>query len=234
MERGPTPDGDDGSPKRAISPVVGVALMIVITVLLSASIAGALFAFSGELEEPNLEAPAENPWADDPLFGPEDPTAGATDVRYRVYFEIEDEDIEGDSLNEIDITVEVGGDMFEDIEQSDIETFDVERAGDSDLDVLGDINDVDTDSDDDESELEIELEGDGYTEPSTEDVIVVIIGGVDNPSTAGTYDLQVELNEDEDEQEGELEIVEEFSGPTVGAGGPMHGPLVASIGRPSV
>lgn len=205
MERGPTPDGDDGSPKRAISPVVGVALMIVITVLLSASIAGALFAFSGELEEPNLEAPAENPWADDPLFGPEDPTAGATDVRYRVYFEIEDDD--ADELADIRISVTTGDDMFGEPEQLELETLLIEAPDGSETSIRGDFEAFEIDEGG--SELDIELDG-NEDEPQEGDAIVAVLDGIDNPTVSGTYDVEVEINGDEQKQ-GELEIIEGFN-----------------------
>lgn len=197
---------DPDTIRRATSPIIGVVLMIVVVVLLSSVIAGVLLTVD-DLEEPRYEDEEENPWSDDSLLGPEDPTAGATDVRYRVYFEIEDTDMEGDSLNDVRVFVDTGDDMFSGTDRSDLETFEVEMVDGTETEISDDVTDWETDQGG--SELNIELAGDEYEDPSVGDVIVVVFGGVDNPDDPGTYDVEVELNGDEDLQDAELAIVED-------------------------
>lgn len=180
--------------------------MIVIVVLLSSVIAGVLLTFD-DLEEPELEGErGEHPWSEDSLLGPEDLTAGATDVRYRVYFEIVDPEMEGDSLNEVEIFVYTDDDMFSGTDRPDLETFEVETDDGIEKEISDDVDSWEVGEGG--SELVIGLEGDGHEEPSVGDVIVIVFDGVDNPADPGTYDVDVELNGDEDEQRGELEIVE--------------------------
>jgi len=192
---------------RAVSPVIGIALMIVIVVLLVSTIAGSLLAFGDSLEAPEIESTAEaHPWDDDPLLGPEDPIAGATDVRYRVYFEIKDSDMAGDSLNEVRIFVDTGDDMFSDTDQSNLETFEVETVDGTEKEISDDVSGWETSQGG--SELLIKLQGEGHKEPSVGDTIVIIFDGVNNPVDPGTYDVEIELNGDGDMQKGTLEIVE--------------------------
>lgn len=207
--------------RRAISSVVGVTLILVIVVLLASVTAGIFLTYSDELEEPdflengsesNSSAPL-NPWSEeDALLAPEDPTAGAEDVRYRIVFDIQesDSDIEGDSLNELQVSVDgVGEDMFSGVTKSDIEQFEVNRTDGSVINIEDDIQSGDNwDIQEGGSEIEIVLDGDTYENPSVGDEIVVIFGSVDNPNAPGTYDITVTLNQDPAEQSGTLEIIE--------------------------
>lgn len=191
--------------RRAVSPVVGVALMIVLVVLLASIVAGLLLTFD-DLEAPEFEDEQDHPWSDDTILGPENPTAGATDVRYRVYFEIADPDMDGDALDQVRVYVDTGDDMFSGTGESDLDTFEVETVDGTEMEIDDDVDGWEIDEGG--SELVIELDGSGHENPSVGDVIVVVFGGVDNPDDPGTYDVAVELNGDEDEQDGELEIVE--------------------------
>lgn len=204
--------------RRAISSVVGVTLMVIIVVMLASVMTGMVLTFGDELEEPELtnstnSAEALNPWDDEEaLLAPEDPAAGAEDVRYRVIFQIQssDSDIEGDSLNELRVEVSgVDESMFSGVAESDVETFEVEKTDGTVLDIQ---NDVETEDNwalqEGGSELEMTLGGSAYTNPEVGDVITVIFGNVDNPSDPGTYDITVTLNQDEADASGTLEIVE--------------------------
>lgn len=192
---------------RAISAVVGVALIVVLVVLLSSVIAGFVLTYDEQLQDPDIESEGVNPWGDDDsLLAPEDPTAGAEDVRYRVLFEIKDTDMEGDSLNELEISVTTNDQMFQGTDKHDIETFEVEQTDGTEIDIESDVNGWDIRNGG--SELEIQLTGSEYPNPSTGDVITVILDGVDNPTDSGTYDITITLNQDEDAQDGELEILE--------------------------
>lgn len=199
--------------KRSISSVIGVTLMLVIVVLLASVMAGMVFTFDNKLEEPDLEddGTSVNPWSDDDaLLAPEDPTAGAEDIRYRVVFEISDTNIEGDSLNEVKVRVDdVDESMFSGVSKSDIETFEVEKTDGTVIDIADDVEDDSNWSlQEGGSELEMTLSGSGYTNPSTGDVMTIVFDGVDNPNDPGTYDISVTLNQGEDKQTGTLEIIE--------------------------
>jgi len=193
--------------RRAVSPVVGVALMVVLVVVLSSAMAGLVLTYTDAPETPSFEEEVQDsPWDDDPLLGPEDATAGATDIRYRVYFEITDTNMEGDSLNGVRIFVNTTDDMFSGTSQDDLETLEVEKTDGTELDIKSDVDGWSTSNDG--SQLDIGLSGSEYPNPSVGDTIIIIFDGVDNPADPGTYDVEVELNGDEDLQEGELEIVE--------------------------
>lgn len=193
--------------ERAVSAVVGVAVMLVIVVVVSSVIAGFVLSYDDSLNDPDIDSENVNPWGDDDaLLAPEDATAGAVDVRYRVLIEIKDSDMNGDSLNELEVSVVTNDQMFQGTGPPDIEQFEVERTDGTVMDIESDVNGWDIRNGG--SELEIQLTGSEYPNPSTGDVITVIFDGVDNPSSSGTYDLTVTLNQDEDEQDGELEIIE--------------------------
>lgn len=206
------------SVRRAISTVIGVALMIVIVVLLASTMAAMVTTFGDGLEEPGFTdgSPSEpiNPWDnEDALLAPEDPVAGAENVRYRIIFEIRssDSDIEGDSLNELQVSVNgVSESMFSGVVKSDIDKFEVEKTDGTVLDIQGDVESDDNWAfQDGGSTLEMTLSGSGYTNPAVGDVITVVFGDVDNPSDPGTYDITVTLNQDGADESGNLEIVAE-------------------------
>lgn len=193
-----------------------MALMLVIVILLASVMAGMFIAFGDQLEEPTIRqndstSTGLNPWDDeDALLAPEDPAAGAEDVRYRVVFEIQDSNMNGDSLNEVKVNVEgVSESMFSGVTRSDIETFEVEKTDGTVLDIVSDVED---DSNwalqNGGSELEMTLTGSGYPNPTTGDVITIVFDGVDNPNDPGTYDISVTLNQGEDDQSGTLKIIE--------------------------
>lgn len=191
--------------------------MLVIVILLASVMAGMFISFGGQLEEPDFgqnesNSTSLNPWDDkDALLAPEDPVAGAEDVRYRVIFEIQDSNMNGDSLNEVTVRVNgVSEGMFSGVTKSDIETFEVEKTDGTVLDISGDVEDDSNWSlQEGGSELEMTLTGSGYPNPSTGDEITIIFDGVDNPNDPGTYDISVKLNQGVDDQSGTLEIIEE-------------------------
>lgn len=195
--------------KRALSSVVGVSLMLVIVVLLASVISGIVLVYDDRLQEPELEGDL-NPWGDtDALLAPENPTAGAEDVRYRVVFEISDSNMAGDSLNEVQISVDgVTESMFSGVKDEGIETFEVETSS-SVLDISSDVEDESNwDLQNGGTEIEMTLGGSSYPNAQVGDRITIIFAGVDNPNDPGTYDISVTLNQDEDEQSGTLEIID--------------------------
>lgn len=192
--------------ERAVSVVIGVVLMVALTVIMASIVAGMALSLDERLQEPELQTDAVSPWSDqDTLLAPEDPSAGAEDVRYRVLLEVEDTDMEGDSLNELEVSVNTGDDMFSGTSQGKVETFEIEKTDGTELDLKSELNGWDVRNGG--SEVEMQLTGSVYTNPQVGDEIAVILDGVDNPNNPGTYDLSVTLNQDEDEQSGELEII---------------------------
>ena len=183
--------------------MIGVVLMIVLTIVLASILATVAFSMGDRLHEPDFIGGSQNPWADDPLLGAENPVAGAEDVRYRVFFEIEAG--ESGPLNHLVITVDTDeDDMFSGTDKDDLETFDVIRANGSRVDLTPAANWAAADN-----ELEISPE-DGAIHVGSEDgeTIEIIFGGVDNPADPGFYAVNVSIKQGAIEpQQGELEIV---------------------------
>jgi FlaG/FlaF family flagellin (archaellin) len=196
--------------KRALSSVIGVALILVIVMLLASVVAGLVFQFDDKLQEPDFSEEV-NPWSDQSaLLAPEDPTAGAEDIRYRVIFEINDSNMAGDSLNEVKISVDgVNESMFSGVGDEDIGQFEVEKTNGTVFDITNDVQDESNWAfAKGDSEVEMVLGGSGFTNPNVGDVITIIFGGVDNPNAPGTYDISVTLNQGVDDQSGTLEIID--------------------------
>lgn len=193
---------------RAISPVVGVALMVVVVVMLAATTAGFALTFEENLEEPDIGTPeatdgSVNAWSNDDLLAPENATAGAEDVRYKVVFEVDANDSVSENseyLSNIDVVVDTGDDMFTGVGDADFERLEVN--GDE---LEASTEDISWSADGGGSELNIEFSDIEY-DPEEGDKVVLVFGGVDNPEDPGTYAVDVELNGD-DSRAAELEIV---------------------------
>lgn len=186
--------------------------MIVVVILLASTVSGFLMTTGDSLSEPSLEAtetaePA--PWSHDPLLGLDDPRAGATDVRYRVYFEVGTLDPAEDSFGGLTVSVDTGSDMFSGTGPADVETFRLELTDGTEVEVSDSIDSWERESGG--SEIEVELEGDDVDSVAVDDIaaIVVIFGGVDNPESPGTYDATVDLNDADETQSATIEIIEE-------------------------
>lgn len=182
--------------------------MVAIVVVLSATVAGFVLSFDERLNEPEIDVDEDdpgNPWGEDELFSPEDATAGAEDVRYRLLFEVKSGDSiseESEELSNIDVVVNTGDDMFTGVAAGDFESLEI-NGEEQDIDE----SDLTWDSDSGGAELNIELDGVEY-DPAEGDEVALIFAGVDNPEDSGNYDVDVELNGD-DKKDGELEIVDE-------------------------
>jgi hypothetical protein len=197
--------------------------MIVIVVLLASAMAGLVLTYGNELERPGMTDERSettdsrlNPWDnEEALLAPENPTAGAEDVRYRIIFEIQAQkggdsnDAVGNSLNDVLVSVDdVDRRMFSGVTKSDIEKFEVEREDGTTESYADDVEDEENWSiDNDDNDLRITLSGDYDIKAG--DVITIIIDSIDNPAEPGTYDIAVELNDGEDMESGTLEIVSE-------------------------
>lgn len=188
---------------RAVSPVIGVVLMIVLTIVLAAMLATVALSFEDRLVAPQWNTDADNPWAENPLFGPENPIAGAEDVRYRVYFEVEENATAG-PLNTITISVDTDeDDMFTGTTGESLETFDVIRTNGTVVDLTP--SEKWTAS---ENTLTIKPEKGKTDVGEAGEVVEIIFGGVDNPADPGIYEVTVSIDQGNvADQQGELEII---------------------------
>lgn len=185
--------------------------MVVIVVVLAGTVAGLVLSFDDRLEEPDLgedeysSGSSGNPWGADELLAPEDATAGAENVRYRLLFEVKSGDSvseDSEELSNIDVVVTDGGDMFSNVAASDLESL----AIDSEEQDVSE-SDITWDSDSGGAELNIELDDVAY-DPEAGDEVTLTFAGVDNPDDPGNYNVDLELNGD-DKKDGNLEIIDE-------------------------
>lgn len=166
---------------------------------------------AGRLDETESTAATENldgaitTLAGNPLSGSQgdlirlsDTEVGATDVRAHINFTIQEgSDTIGNSLNSVylEVTTTPAPDMFSNTEQSDLVEVAVDENSDGTIDQVI-TNDVDGwQVENGGSALKIGFSGAAYT-PSADDSIIVIFEGVENPTTAGTYDLRAETSGD--------------------------------------
>jgi Protein of unknown function (DUF1628). len=194
--------------RRAVSAVVGVALLITLVIVLSSTITGLVLAFDTPTEPaftaPNASEDA-NPFSDsDDLLAPENPSPDASDVKYAMRFEISDgSDAIGNSLNEVRIEVaDVDGDLFANVGEAEFEKFTINPVDGSEQSIIDDVDSVSVENDD--TALVVGVTG-NYDTDAAGDVVSLIFDGVNNPADPGTYDVSVTLN-DEATQNGELEI----------------------------
>lgn len=194
--------------RRGLSPVVGVALMIVVVLLLSATIASGMLQFGTDLgeKEPQYDRAvgtaatvAGNPWSGEQgdLVRLSNTRAGATDVTYRVNFTIEPgSDTIGNSLNSVYLEVTTGSpDVFSATSQPDLDRVVVDENSDGsiDLDITHDVDGWQVKNGG--TALKIGFTGAAYT-PSERDSIIVVFEGAKNPDSPGTYDLRAETSGD--------------------------------------
>lgn len=209
--------------RRGVSPVIGVVLMVVLTVLLASVFAAGLGVFNDSIEQSDrqfqeavargtVETASVNPWGGDrgDLIQPANDQAGATDVRYRVNFTIRSgSDTIGNSLNSIRIEVPTATpNMFSNTSESDLERLVIDEGSDGsiDRDITDDVSISDWQISNGGSQLKIVFDGSAYT-PSADESIVMILDGVDNPESAGTYDVDAETSGDGNIHDGEITIV---------------------------
>lgn len=213
--------------RRAVSPVLGVLLMVTLTLVLAAVFAsGALTAdeglgdkrdqFDEAAGQPGSGAQTAvstatgNPWAGSrgDLIRPSNNQAGATDVEYRVNFTIEpDSDTIGNSLNSVYVEVTTGSPpMFANTAEGDLQRVVVDEGSDGTVDreITGDVDGWTVGNSG--TALKIEFTGAAYT-PQADDSVIVEFDGVDNPDTAGSYDLRAQTSGDGNWHTGTISIV---------------------------
>lgn len=181
--------------RRAVSPVVGVVLLVAITILLAGSMTF-VFAFGDGLESPELATPTPEDGAagadgtpSGPLYAV-DASAGAEGIEHAVLVEA-NATMDGKELSDIKVDYgDSGGDpdgasSFDDITEVGVDT---DGDGDIEVDLHDDLDGVNTN---DNSRIRVAL--DTTYELSAGDTVVVQFDGVDNPDAAGEYDATVAL-----------------------------------------
>ena len=207
-----------------MSPVIGVVLMIVITLLLASVVAAGVTSMGDELDAGSavptavpdestvtetVETVATNRWFGSPgdLFRLSNDEAGATDVTMRVNFTIEeDSNTVGNSLNSVHLEPNDSSlTMFAGTERSDLGWIGVDETGDGSVDrrITSDVNGWTVQNDG--TGLKIELSGSAYS-PQEGDSIVVEFAGVSNPPDPGTYAIGAETSGDDNWQYGTITV----------------------------
>lgn len=180
---------------RAVSPVVGVALLVVITVLLAGSLT---FVFNIDVNEQtadrvangNLRDEADDGLQDD-LVVAEDPTPGTTDIVHSTVVEVDD--ASGTELDSITVDYPKDDMDLSTQEHNEILTIGVDTNGDGSLERTFDESDISgVNTNDDNSELTVTFDI-GYTFDEG-DRVKIRYEGVNNPDAAGDYAVSVTLN----------------------------------------
>lgn len=187
--------------QRGVSPVVGVFLMVVITLLMASLISFQFSAVGTDLDmkrsqyDDAVTTLSGNPWSGSPgdLVRISNTQAGATDVRYRVNFDIEPgSPAIGNNTKYILLEVTTGSpDMFSNTELADLAVAGVDVDGDGTIDtsLTGDVNAWEVK--DGGTSLKIDIDDTAYV-ANENDTIIVEFDGVDNPQTPGDYELRAE------------------------------------------
>jgi flagellin-like protein len=203
------------SPRRAISPVIGVVLMVVLTVMLASVFAAGFLTFDANLEqksdqfENEVATASANPWSGESgdLVQISDSGAGASDVRYRINFTIRPgSNTIGNSLNSVKLDVTTGSpDMFSGTGQANLDRVAIDNGSDGSLDreITSDVNGWTVSNGG--STLKIELQGSAYS-ASANDSVIAVFDGVDNPTSPGTYNLEAVTSGDGNTHTGTITI----------------------------
>jgi len=211
-ERQDGAEGSGESVQQAVSPVVGVVLVVALTLLLASVVTAGLASLAQDrrekAEEIGIETATGNPWIGSPsgLVQLSDDRAGASDVRYRMNFTIEPgSDTVGNSLNSVELEVRTGSpDMFSGTSEADLQKAAIDEGSDGTIDriITDDVNGWKVS--DGGSTVKIEFSGAYVAEAS--DSIIVVFGDVDNPNSPGTYDLAAQTSGDGNWHDGSITI----------------------------
>ena len=183
---------------RAVSPVVGVALIVAITVVLAATVLVAVPAI-GDIEMPSFadsDGGTDDETANEvqtELIHAADGEPGEPDYHYvRVHIE-EGSDAAGNSLNQLQVTYPSSADASN-VTGSDIERVGIDTDGDGVLetDAMVDLSGLSTSNDG--STLDVTFNGNHNIDAG--DWIVLDVSDVQNPASAGEYDVSVDVNGD--------------------------------------
>jgi hypothetical protein len=190
--------------------------MVVLTVLLASTVVAVLTTFPAELDESKSsfddaaqETATGNPWAGSlgELVQLSDSEAGATGVRVRINFTIQaGSDTIGNSLNSVKVDVQTGDpNMFGGTSQSDLEKAVVDTDGDGDGEEDVEERLVGWVTSNGGSTVKIEFADPVYTVQESDSVIIVF-GNVDNPPSAGDYNVRIQTSGDGNWQNGQITV----------------------------
>ena len=188
-----TSRGADRRSDRAISPVVGAVLMIVLTLLLASTIVVGL---STDLPTSTAADVASGDLGDDDslqddLVVAEEPTVGADGVVHSTVLVVDDAD--GETWDELTVDYPKEPVELDTTSHDEILTIGVDTDADGDLEETFDADDVSgVNTNDDNSILTVTFDT-GY-ELQDGDRVHLRYEGANNPDTAGEYDVSVRLN----------------------------------------
>lgn len=190
--------------------MVGLTLLLASTIVATLAMADEEIDESEEaLEGIGPETVTGNQWSGSlsDLVQLSDNEAGASGVRVRINFTVEPgSDTDGNSLNSVEVDVQTGSpDMFSGTGQADLERAVVDTDGDgtAETDIESDLNGWQVSNGG--STAKIEFSGSVYTADEG-DSIIIVFGNVDNPPTAGTYDVRVQTSGDGNWQSGTITV----------------------------
>lgn len=203
----PTPDTHDeypmsrdtdsvgeGTADRAISPVVGAVLMIVLTILLASTIVVGL---STDLPTSTASDVASGDLGEadslqEDLVVAEESTAGADGVVHSTVVEVTDAD--GEEWSELTVDYPKDPVDLDTSSHDEILTIGVDTDGDGDLEETFDADGVSgVNTNDDNSDLTVTFDT-GY-ELDAGDRVHLRYEGANNPDAAGEYDVSVRIND---------------------------------------
>lgn len=199
--------------ERAVSPTIGVVLLVAIGVTIAAGVAAVSLGLTDELDGTEPEEVAEYPGTATATPTGEttnavtsrNPTAGATDTRnvVRVAIPESGSNAAGSSLSGLDVAYPSGFDASG-LTTDDVLVVGVDEDGDGTLDseLTGDLSGVRV-TDDGQT---VELTFGGNSGLNTGDTVVAELDGIDNPASAGEYDVTVEINDGEETAAGTVTI----------------------------
>lgn len=183
--------------------------MVLVTLLLASTFAAGATLYGDSLDADEAMPPSpetatagtesDGNWLGSPgdLFRLSNDEAGASDVAVRVNFTIEEgSSTVGNSLNSVYIEVTTDSpDMFSGTSEDDLTTIGVDTDNDGDIeeDIADDVDEWSVGNDG--TALKIGLSGSAYTAQAGHSIIVTF-GGVENPASAGTYDLEAQTSGD--------------------------------------
>lgn len=189
--------------ERAVSPAIGTLLVVAVTLLVASTITASLMMVDDDLQSHREEFDQidgaindDTPWIGSPssVVQQSDNTAGATDVRYRINF-VFDPNTEGDSAQLRTVVLEVttdSPDMFSNTGEAQLEYAFIDENGDNQPEKYVTSDVTDWNSNDDGTQMEIEFDGSYTLEDG--DSVIVVFGGVDNPTEPGVYELRSKTN----------------------------------------
>jgi len=182
--------------------------MVALTLVLASTLTAGLATYGDGLDDrqPEFEEAlgpqtvSTNPWEGEQgdLLRPADDEAGATGVAYRLNYTIKNSsDVTGDNLGSVEVRVRDGSpDMFSGVGNDSLERMVVDNGSDGTVDVVLTDNVTQTEPDNGGTDLTFDLETD--YQPETDDSVVAVFEDVDNPVSAGEYEVEAKPGDAED------------------------------------